>query len=101
MIVTTPVAGAASPVRLPGFEYRSIDVEGVIINCAVRGSGPPLLFTDDFDQKGVAYSQTIYITEGIGRCQRRGGSIEVSASATGRFSSPARTTGTAPLPTAS
>ena len=33
----------ASPVRLPGFEYRRIDVEGVTINCAVAGSGPPLL----------------------------------------------------------
>jgi haloacetate dehalogenase len=37
--MTTP----APPVRLPGFEYRRVDVEGVTINCAVRGSGPPLL----------------------------------------------------------
>jgi hypothetical protein len=37
--MTTP----ASPVRLPGFEYRRIDVEGVTISCAVAGSGPPLL----------------------------------------------------------
>ena len=33
----------ASPVRLPGFEYRRIAVEGVTINCAIAGSGPPLL----------------------------------------------------------
>jgi haloacetate dehalogenase len=34
---------AASPVRLPGFEYQRIDVEGVTINCAVKGAGPPVL----------------------------------------------------------
>jgi haloacetate dehalogenase len=28
---------------LPGFEYRRIDVDGVTINCAISGSGPPLL----------------------------------------------------------
>jgi hypothetical protein len=33
--MTTP----ASPVRLPGFEYRRIDVEGITINCAVAGRG--------------------------------------------------------------
>jgi haloacetate dehalogenase len=38
--MTTP----ASPVRLPGFEYRRMDVVGVTINCAIAGSGPPLLF---------------------------------------------------------
>ena len=42
--MTTPVAGpAASSVLLPGFEYRRVDVEGVAINCAVKGEGPPLL----------------------------------------------------------
>lgn len=42
--MTTPVArAAASAVLLPGFEYRRMDVEGVTINCAIRGAGPPLL----------------------------------------------------------
>ncbi len=34
---------ATSPMRLAGFDYRRIDVEGVTINCAVKGAGPPLL----------------------------------------------------------
>jgi haloacetate dehalogenase len=34
---------AASPLRLPGFEYQSVDVDRVTMNCAVKGSGPPLL----------------------------------------------------------
>ena len=28
---------------LPGFEYRRVDVAGVTTNCAVAGSGSPLL----------------------------------------------------------
>jgi haloacetate dehalogenase len=55
MIVTTPVAGAASPARLPGFEYQRIDVEGVTINCAVRGSGPPLLLLHGYPQNHLAW----------------------------------------------
>jgi quercetin dioxygenase-like cupin family protein len=45
--------------------------------------------------------QTIYVTEGLGRCQRRGGGIEVIHRATACTSSPARTIGTALRPTAS
>ena len=45
--------------------------------------------------------QTIYVTEGVGLCQRRGGPSRSSAPATGSSSSPARTTGTAPPRTAS
>jgi haloacetate dehalogenase len=42
--MTTPADSmAASPVRLPGFEYRRVDVEGVTISCAIKGAGPPLL----------------------------------------------------------
>jgi haloacetate dehalogenase len=55
MIMTTPVVGAASPMRLPGFEYQIIDVEGVIINCAVRGSGPPLLLLHGYPQNHLAW----------------------------------------------
>src|SRR3954462_12402472 len=47
------------------------------------------------------HGQTIFVTEGIGRCQREGGPIEVIRPATACSSSPARTTGTAPPRTAS
>ncbi|HKH64082.1 MAG TPA: cupin domain-containing protein [Solirubrobacterales bacterium] len=47
------------------------------------------------------FGQTIYVTEGIGRCQRRGGAIETLRPGDRVSSSPARTTGTAPPPTAS
>ena len=40
--------------------------------------------------------QTIYVTEGVGTCQRRGGPVERSAPATASSSKPARSTGTAP-----
>jgi len=33
----------APRIPLPGFEYRRVDVEGVTISCAVRGSGSPVL----------------------------------------------------------
>jgi quercetin dioxygenase-like cupin family protein len=45
--------------------------------------------------------QTIYVTEGIGRCQREGDRSRRSGRATGSSSSPERTTGTAPPRTAS
>jgi hypothetical protein len=32
---------AASSVRLPGFDYQRIDVEGVTINCAAKGADLP------------------------------------------------------------
>jgi quercetin dioxygenase-like cupin family protein len=45
--------------------------------------------------------QTIYVTEGLGLCQHEGGPVEVIRPATVCSSSPERTTGTAPPPTAS
>ena len=45
--------------------------------------------------------QTIWVTEGVGLYQRRGGQIEVIRPATASTSSRARTTGTAPRRTAS
>jgi haloacetate dehalogenase len=42
-MTTSAVGPAASPVLLPGFDYRRIDVEGVTISCAVTGAGQPLL----------------------------------------------------------
>ena len=47
------------------------------------------------------HGQTIFVTEGVGRCQREGGRSRRSGPATACTSSPARTTGTAPRPTAS
>jgi hypothetical protein len=32
-----------TPPVVPGFDYRRVDVAGVTTNCAVAGSGPPLL----------------------------------------------------------
>jgi quercetin dioxygenase-like cupin family protein len=45
--------------------------------------------------------QTIFVTEGVGRCQRRGGTIQEIRPAIASSSSPTRSTGMAPLPTAS
>jgi haloacetate dehalogenase len=54
--MTTPAAGtAAAPVLLPGFEYRRIDVEGVTISCAVRGSGPPLLLLHGYPENHLMW----------------------------------------------
>ena len=49
--MTTP----ASPVRLPGFGYRRIDVEGVTINCAIAGSGPPLLLLHGYPENHLMW----------------------------------------------
>jgi haloacetate dehalogenase len=42
-------------VVLPGFEYRRIDVDDVAINCAVKGSGPPLLLLHGYPQNHLAW----------------------------------------------
>jgi hypothetical protein len=47
------------------------------------------------------HGQTIFVTEGIGLCQREGGPSRSSIPATASSSRPARTTGTAPRRTAS
>jgi haloacetate dehalogenase len=51
MTMTTP----ASPVRLPGFEYRRVDIEGVTINCAVGGAGPPLLLLHGYPENHLMW----------------------------------------------
>jgi haloacetate dehalogenase len=54
--MTTPVTGTAtSPMRLPDFEYRRVDVDGVSINCAVNGSGPPLLLLHGYPQNHLMW----------------------------------------------
>ena len=45
----------ASPLRLPGFEYRRIEVEGVTINCAIAGSGPPLLLLHGYPENHLMW----------------------------------------------
>src|SRR6516225_367673 len=45
----------ASPVRVPGFEYRRIEVEGVTINCAIAGSGPPLLLLHGYPENHLMW----------------------------------------------
>ena len=47
------------------------------------------------------HGQTIWVTEGMGLCQRRGGPVEVIPRATGSSSSRARITGTEPRRAAS
>ena len=43
------------PLRLAGFEYRLMDVDGVTINCAVAGSGPPLLLLHGYPQNHLIW----------------------------------------------
>jgi haloacetate dehalogenase len=44
-----------TPLHLPGFEYQRVDVDGVRINCAVRGSGPPLLFLHGYPENHLTW----------------------------------------------
>jgi len=46
---------AGSALLLPGFEHRRADVEGVSINCAIRGSGPPLLLLHGFPENHLTW----------------------------------------------
>jgi len=40
---------------LPGFEYRPVDVDGVIVNCALAGSGPPVLMLHGYPQNHLMW----------------------------------------------
>jgi haloacetate dehalogenase len=53
--VSQEYRAADSPVLLPGFEYRRTDVEGVTINCAVKGAGPPLLLLHGYPQNHLIW----------------------------------------------
>ena len=46
---------AAFPLLLSGFEYRRMDVDGVAVNCAVRGSGPPVLLLHGYPQNHLMW----------------------------------------------
>jgi haloacetate dehalogenase len=45
----------ASSVLLPRFVYQRVDVEGVTINCAVNGAGPPLLLLHGYPQNHLIW----------------------------------------------
>ena len=40
---------------LPGFEYRRVDVDGVTVNCATAGSGPPVLMLHGYPQNHLMW----------------------------------------------
>jgi haloacetate dehalogenase len=40
---------------LAGFEYHKLDVEGVMINCAIAGTGPPLLLLHGYPQNHLMW----------------------------------------------
>jgi haloacetate dehalogenase len=44
-----------TPPVLPGFGYRHVDVDGIAINCAVAGSGPPLLLLHGYPQNHLMW----------------------------------------------
>jgi len=50
------VTGAApSSLLTPEFEYRRVDVGGVTINCAVGGSGAPVLMLHGYPQNHLMW----------------------------------------------
>src|SRR6266851_4172625 len=54
--MTAPAAGSADcPVLGPGFEYRRMDVEGITVNYAIGGSGPPVLLLHGYPQNHLMW----------------------------------------------
>ena len=49
--MTTP------PLLPPEFEYRRVDVAGVTVNCAVAGSGPPVLMLHGYPENHLMWRQ--------------------------------------------
>jgi len=49
--MTAPV----SPLRLPGFEYGRMDADGVVVNYALAGSGPPLLLLHGYPENHLMW----------------------------------------------
>ena len=39
----------------PGFEYQQVDVAGVIVNCAIAGSGPPVLMLHGYPENHLMW----------------------------------------------
>jgi len=56
--MTVPGADAgAAPLLVADFEYRRIDVAGVTVNCAIAGSGPPLLLLHGYPENHLMWRQ--------------------------------------------
>ena len=56
--MTVPGASTGtSPLRVAGFDYRRVDVEGVTVNCAVAGSGAPLLLLHGYPENHLMWRQ--------------------------------------------
>ena len=56
--MTVPGANAgASPLLVADFEYRRVDVEGVAVNCAVAGSGSPVLLLHGYPENHLMWRQ--------------------------------------------
>ena len=54
--MTGPSAGTgASALRVAGFEYQRVDVEGVTVNCAVAGSGAPVLLLHGYPENHLMW----------------------------------------------
>ena len=49
--MTTP------PLLPPEFEYRRADVAGVTVNCAIAGSGPPVLLLHGYPENHLMWRQ--------------------------------------------
>jgi len=49
------VTGPAASPLLPGFGYRRVDVDGITVNFAVSGSGPPLLLLHGYPQNHLMW----------------------------------------------
>jgi haloacetate dehalogenase len=62
--MTTPAPSTAAASLLPGFEYRRIDVEGTMVNCAIRGSGPPLLLLHGYPENHLMWR---HVAPGLAR----------------------------------
>ena len=43
------------PLLPPEFEYRRVDVAGVMVNCAIAGSGPPVLLLHGYPENHVMW----------------------------------------------
>jgi haloacetate dehalogenase len=44
-----------APLRLAGFEYRQLDVEGIMVHHAIAGSGPPLLLLHGYPENHLMW----------------------------------------------
>ena len=53
--MTVPGDSRAARHLLPGFEYRRLDVDGTVINCAIGGSGSPVLLLHGYPENHLMW----------------------------------------------